>query len=112
MIRVSKHQRPSTVGADKDLPFTAGRWAVAKSGVSINLPDGGKIRQEGRNEKTEGNMRLIQAAPALWEMALDYRAALQDPNGLSRDDRDALIEWITKLERWVYSGELDGNGKV
>lgn len=54
-------------------------WQLARGGRSVNLPHGGKIRQEPGlpPEVLAANMRLVSAAPELYECALDALVVLE-----------------------------------
>jgi len=94
-----------------EVPFTAGRWELAKGGRSVNLPQGGKIRQEAAPKASPAaafryaaNMRLVQAAPALYALAEDFSLFLRD-GGAVEAERQQLTAWISALETWVRTGE-------
>jgi hypothetical protein len=94
------------VGVDTSLPFTPGRWTLAASGRSVNLPDGGKIRSEKRGDESRlaADMRLIQAAPALHALAQEFRLFLDDGGAVAKE-RSQLLRWLDALNAWIATGE-------
>lgn len=107
----SRTPRGPLVPVIDEVPFTPGRWQLAKGGRSVNLPSGGKIRQEAAHDATPAavfryaaNMRLVQAAPALYALAQDFQVFLRD-GGAVDTEREQLTFWIEALETWVRTGE-------
>lgn len=54
-------------------------WQLARGGRSVNLPDGGKIRQEAGlpPDVLAANIALVSAAPELYACALDALVVLE-----------------------------------
>jgi hypothetical protein len=93
------------VDPNDPLPFTQGKWGVASSGRSVNLPDGGKIRAENSGGKTEANMRLVQSGPALYAFAQDFVDYL---NGRETSDEQKrqMVRAVEQVFAWIATGEM------
>lgn len=119
--------RPLTAGeklwkayqAMPPVPHTPGGWDIAKSGVSVNLPDGSKVRQEGNRTqdprmqaRAAANGRILAAAPTLHHSMFEALCAIVELLGDERPSMTVLCALAILIDTlaWVHHDPQRGRG--
>lgn len=96
------------------LPFSPAPWRLSDSRTSVNLDDGGKIRQEARRDHavTTANTRLICAAPTMYNALLEaaYTIVLLTGEAPFTEVIAKELGIICDLIAWVHDDPRQGQG--
>lgn len=89
---------------DDNVPFTSGQWTLGRGGKSVSFSGDGVIRHS-KHEDAKVNMRAVQAMPALYHVAMDYRDLIENPGDHDPDDINKMKELIDGIEHWIRTGD-------
>lgn len=97
------------------LEATKAPWNLAKSKVSVNLPDGGKVRQEvgAERRRMRANARLIAAAPTTYNLTYEclYTLAQLFPSSEGRSEVvTEQMGLMVDVIAWIHNDPMKGHG--
>ena len=101
----------AAVRALPELTSSPAPWNLAKSAVSINQSLGGKIRFDGRTERTQADARLVTAAPThhnLLHETLRTLCVVVDAGAARTADVDTTLAMVAQALAWVHAAPDNG----